>query len=47
MKYDQVKELSAKKFRRLTGVQATTFEKMAEILRGGHGLDVFGGKVTP
>lgn len=32
MKYDQVKELSAEKFRRLTGVKPETFEKMAEIL---------------
>lgn len=33
MKYEQVKELEAEKFRRLTGVKRTTFEKMTNILQ--------------
>ncbi len=32
MKYDQIKELSDEKFRRLTGVKRSTFYKMVEIL---------------
>lgn len=33
MRYHQVKELEGEKFRRLTGVKKTTFDKMLEILR--------------
>jgi Helix-turn-helix of DDE superfamily endonuclease len=33
MKYDQIKELSGEKFRRLTGVKDSTFKRMLEILR--------------
>ena len=33
MRYNQVKELEGEKFRRLTGVKKTTFDKMLEILR--------------
>jgi len=32
MKYESIKELEDEKFRRLTGVKRTTFEKMLEIL---------------
>ncbi len=32
MKYDQIKDLEDEKFRRLTGVKRTTFEKMVSIL---------------
>jgi hypothetical protein len=32
MRYDQIKELDAEKFRRLTGIKNTTFEKMLSIL---------------
>ncbi|MGL5784571.1 MAG: IS5/IS1182 family transposase, partial [Alphaproteobacteria bacterium] len=32
MKYEQIKELSCEKFRRLTGVKKDTFYKMAKIL---------------
>ena len=32
IKYDQIKELSDEKFRRLTGVKRSTFYKMVEIL---------------
>ena len=34
MKYDQIKDLEDEKFRRLTGVKRTTFEKMVSILNG-------------
>lgn len=33
MKFDKVKDLEAEKFRRLTGVKRTTFDKMVMILR--------------
>ena len=33
MKYDQIKELPDKKFRRLTGVKRSTFARMVEILK--------------
>ena len=33
MKYENMKEYSDEKFRRITGVKRTTFEKMLEILR--------------
>jgi transposase len=33
MKYDQIQELQEEKFRRLTGVKRSTFDKMAEILK--------------
>jgi len=33
MKYEQIKELEAEKFRRLTGVKTETFNKMVSILR--------------
>jgi hypothetical protein len=33
MRYNQIKDLTAEQFRRLTGVKRTTFEKMLEILR--------------
>ena len=33
MKYNQIKELTDEKFRRLTGVKRSTFDKMAKILR--------------
>ncbi len=33
MKYEEIKSLEGEKFRRLTGVKASTFEKMLEILR--------------
>lgn len=33
MKYDQIKELVDEKFRRLTGVKHSTFDKMVEILK--------------
>ena len=33
MKFDKVKDLEAEKFRRLTGVKRTTFDKMVLILR--------------
>jgi transposase len=33
MKYEQIKELEAEKFRRLTGVQKETFYKMVSILQ--------------
>jgi transposase len=33
MKYDQIKELSEERFRRLTGVKKATFKKMLGILR--------------
>lgn len=33
MKYEQIKELEAEKFRRLTGVRKDTFYKMVDILR--------------
>ena len=33
MKFETVKELDEEKFRRLTGVKRTTFNKMVEILR--------------
>ncbi|SPR09186.1 IS5 family transposase ISOt6 [Orientia tsutsugamushi] len=33
MKFDQIKELKDKKFRRLTGVRKGTFSKMVDILR--------------
>lgn len=33
MKYDQTQELSDEKFRRLTGVKRSTFNKMIEILK--------------
>ena len=33
MKYENIKEYSDEKFRRITGVKRTTFEKMLEILR--------------
>ncbi len=32
MKYEQIKELEAEKFRRLTGVKKETFDKMVSIL---------------
>ena len=32
MKFDKVKDLEAEKFRRLTGVKRTTFDKMVVIL---------------
>ena len=32
MKYDQIKELGEEKFRRLTGVKRSTFDKMIDIL---------------
>lgn len=32
MKYEGIKELEDEKFRRLTGVKRSTFEKMVEIL---------------
>ena len=32
IKYDQIKELSDEKFRRLTGVKRSTFYKVVEIL---------------
>ena len=32
MKYDQIKELAEEKFRRLTGVKRSTFDKMIGIL---------------
>jgi hypothetical protein len=32
MKYDQIKELGEEKFRRLTGIKRSTFEKMIGIL---------------
>ena len=32
MKYETVKELEEEKFRRLTGVKRSTFERMVEIL---------------
>jgi len=34
MKYNQIKELDEDKFRRLTGVKRSTFEKMMGILNG-------------
>ena len=33
MKYESIKELEEEKFRRLTGVKRSTFERMIEILR--------------
>jgi len=33
MKYDQIKEIPETKFRRLTGVKRSTFDKMVEILK--------------
>lgn len=33
MRYNQVKELEGEKFRRLTGIKKTTFDRMLEILR--------------
>ena len=33
MKYKQIKELEEEKFRRLTGVKRSTFDKMIDILR--------------
>ena len=33
MKYEQIKELEAEKFRRLTGVKRGTFDKMVSILQ--------------
>ena len=33
MKYEQIKQLEAEKFRRLTGVKKETFDKMVSILR--------------
>lgn len=33
MKYDQIKKFPDEQFRRLTGVKASTFKKMVEILR--------------
>jgi hypothetical protein len=33
MKYENIKEYSNKRFRRITGVKRTTFDKMLEILR--------------
>lgn len=33
MKYEQIKDLEAEKFRRLTGVKTETFNKMVSILR--------------
>ena len=36
MKYEKIAEYSDKRFRRITGVRRTTFEKMAEILRKGY-----------
>lgn len=33
MKYNQIKELGGEKFRRLTGVKRSTFDKMISILR--------------
>jgi hypothetical protein len=36
MKFDKVKDLDAERFRRLTGVKRTTFEKMTMILREAH-----------
>ena len=33
MKYEQIKELEAEKFRRLTGVKKETFDKMVSILQ--------------
>ncbi len=38
MKFDQIKELEDKKFRRLTGVKKGTFSKMVDILRQADGL---------
>ena len=32
MKFETVKELDEEKFRRLTGVKRTTFDRMVEIL---------------
>ncbi len=32
MKFEKVKELDGEKFRRLTGVKRTTFDRMVEIL---------------
>lgn len=37
MRYDQLRELSAEKFRRLTGVKSSTFEKMLSILKEADG----------
>ena len=36
MKYEKIAEYSEEKFRRITGVRRTTFEKMVEILRKGY-----------
>ena len=36
MKYEKIAEYSNTKFRRITGVKRTTFDKMVEILRKGH-----------
>jgi hypothetical protein len=36
MKYETVKEYSAEKFRRITGVKRETFSKMVEILQAAH-----------
>lgn len=33
MKYNQIKDIGGEKFRRLTGVKRTTYDKMIEILR--------------
>lgn len=33
MRYNQIKDLEGEKFRRLTGVKKTTFNKMLEILK--------------
>ena len=36
MKYEKIKDYSSTKFRRITGVKRTTFDKMVEILRKGY-----------
>ena len=36
MKYEKISEYSNTKFRRITGVKRTTFDKMVEILRKGY-----------
>ncbi len=36
MKYEAIKSIEDEKFRRLTGIKRTTFEKMIEILREAH-----------
>lgn len=36
MKYEKIAKYTDKRFRRITGVRHTTFEKMAEILRKGY-----------